>query len=109
MKAKPMLLTITDGKHNYAPCEAADATHVQLEVPGPFQTRLLPVRCPSKPNWNWNGDTERPTLTPSILTTLPLPNKTIVCHSYVTDGKIQFLGDCTHEFAGQTVDLLDVE
>jgi hypothetical protein len=24
----------------------------------------------------------------------------------VTDGRIQFLGDCTHALAGQTVDLL---
>lgn len=28
-----------------------------------------------------------------------------VCHSFVRDGKIEFLGDCTHEFAGKTVDL----
>jgi hypothetical protein len=27
----------------------------------------------------------------------------------VNDGKIRFLGDCTHEFAGQTMDLLDIE
>lgn len=28
-----------------------------------------------------------------------------VCHSYVTDGKIRFLGDCTHKLVGQTVEL----
>lgn len=28
-----------------------------------------------------------------------------VCHSFVTDGCIQYLGDCTHRLAGQTVDL----
>ncbi|MHC8396108.1 hypothetical protein ACYZT8_21075 [Pseudomonas sp. LB3P93] len=28
-----------------------------------------------------------------------------VCHSFVIDGCIQFLGDCTHELASQTVDL----
>jgi len=28
-----------------------------------------------------------------------------VCHSYVTDGRIQFLADCTHALAGLTVDL----
>jgi hypothetical protein len=26
-----------------------------------------------------------------------------VCHSFITDGQIQFLGDCTHPMAGQTV------
>jgi hypothetical protein len=28
-----------------------------------------------------------------------------VCHSFVTDGRIQFLNDCTHPLAGQTVDI----
>ena len=27
------------------------------------------------------------------------------CHSYVKDGQIQFLNDCSHVLAGQTVDL----
>jgi hypothetical protein len=35
----------------------------------------------------------------------PIPT---VCHSYVTDGKIRFLDDCTHELAGKTVELEDV-
>lgn len=30
------------------------------------------------------------------------------CHSFVTDGKIQFLADCTHELAGKTVPLPDL-
>lgn len=35
------------------------------------------------------------------------PFKCTVCHSYVTDGRINFLADCTHALAGQTVDLPD--
>jgi hypothetical protein len=27
-----------------------------------------------------------------------------VCHSFVRDGQIQFLGDCTHALKGQTVE-----
>ncbi|MGC4033677.1 MAG: hypothetical protein QM754_18485 [Tepidisphaeraceae bacterium] len=27
------------------------------------------------------------------------------CHSFVRDGQIEFLGDCTHELAGKTVPL----
>ena len=30
-----------------------------------------------------------------------------VCHTFVTDGRIQYLGDCTHALAGQTVDMID--
>jgi hypothetical protein len=64
---------------------------------------------------------DAPTLTPSILVrgTVPVTDEQVarimagekiepvetICHSYVTDGKIQFLNDCTHELAGQTVDL----
>lgn len=67
--------------------------------------------------WGFNGNVERPTFTPSVLLTRPAkPNATEefkewraarVCHSFVTDGRIQFLSDCTHALAGQTVDLAD--
>lgn len=37
------------------------------------------------------------------------PGRDMVCHSFVTDGRIQFLSDCTHALAGQTVYLLELE
>lgn len=75
--------------------------------------------------WGWNGDADKPTFTPSILVrsetcdppvtgenhevfkSNPWPQTKVetVCHSFVTDGHIQFLGDCTHALAGTTVDL----
>lgn len=30
-----------------------------------------------------------------------------ICHSYVRNGQMQFLGDCDHALAGQTVDIPD--
>lgn len=59
------------------------------------------------PRWGWNGDADKPTFTPSILVRYPWgpEQKERVCHSFVTNGKIQFLSDCTHELAGQTVDI----
>ncbi|VVE49252.1 DUF6527 family protein [Pandoraea terrigena] len=69
------------------------------------------------PRWNWNGNVERPTFTPSVLVTWNEPSdnpsefedqtKDVgkACHSFVTDGHIQFLSDCTHALAGQTVAL----
>lgn len=53
------------------------------------------------PAWTFNGDIERPTIQPSVLVVDGNP----ACHSFVTDGKIQFLGDSTHQYAGMTVDL----
>lgn len=35
----------------------------------------------------------------------PIPT---CCHSFVQSGRIQFLSDCTHALAGQTVDLPDL-
>ncbi|MBB5885453.1 hypothetical protein DYQ93_11510 [Xanthomonas sp. LMG 8992] len=72
------------------------------------------VRSPhytGKAQWGFNGDLTRPTLSPSILSTYHWgPERTqVVCHSFVRDGQIQFLGDCTHALAGQTVDLPEVE
>ena len=37
------------------------------------------------------------------------PFKCTICHSFVTDGKIQFLSDCTHGLAGQTVELSEID
>lgn len=84
-----------------------------------------------KPTWRFaNNDVERPTLRESMLVRTgckapghkpgdycwctyaktygkPAPYTCRVCHSFVTDGKIRFLGDCTHALKGQTVDLPD--
>lgn len=64
--------------------------------------------------WTWNGSATRPTFMPSILVTYNGPDAgqdqgdgrrapPAVCHSFVVDGAMQFLGDCTHALAGQTV------
>ena len=63
--------------------------------------------------WTFNGDYDNPTINPSILVTCNIPEGVKVipnvrrCHSFVRDGKIQFLGDCTHDLAGKTVELPD--
>lgn len=56
-----------------------------------------------KPCWQWNGNAEKPTVSPSIR----VRTGETICHSFVTDGKIQFLGDCTHKLKGQTVEIPD--
>lgn len=63
--------------------------------------------------WMFNGDAERPTLSPSVLVrSKQWRNGVIVedvCHSFVRDGRIEFLGDCSHALAGQTVELPEIE
>lgn len=59
------------------------------------------------PRWIWNGDADKPTFQPSILVRCPWGEPPVdeICHSFVTGGRIQFLSDCTHALAGQTVDI----
>lgn len=60
------------------------------------------------PVWQFNGDTEKPTVRPSILVT-GSPWQNYRCHMFVKDGRIQFLEDCTHDLRGKTVDMVDFE
>lgn len=98
---------------------AADGQRVLFRCPGCNDNHQISVGT-----WTFNGDLERPTFSPSVLYNAAQWGEewpafaarraahpgvgtggTIVCHSFVTDGRIQFLGDCTHSLAGQTVDL----
>lgn len=76
-----------------------------------------------RPLWTFNGNQDAPTFTPSVLVKYKHPKGysnnnpapadfkgemvTDVCHTFVTDGRIQYLSDCTHELAGQTIDMVD--
>lgn len=99
--------------------------------PGCRDAHGIPIKeSPSrKVIWGFNGNVEKPTFTPSILARwtrltaegermikekIPLaegqtkyPSEDIVCHSFVTDGMIQFLSDSNHELSGQTVPIPD--
>lgn len=59
----------------------------------------------SSPGWSFNGDVYKPTFIPSMMARCRLKGVEHVCHSFVTDGRIQYLGDCTHALKGQTIDL----
>lgn len=64
--------------------------------------------------WTFNGDQEKPTFRASVLV-YEVPADPAGsgyegrprCHSFVTDGRIEYLSDSTHELRGQTVDLPD--
>jgi hypothetical protein len=101
---------------------------------GPHSIKVNSPGTPG-PNWGYNGNPDAPTFTPSVLarTTGAPDGRSVmtddeaqehdaicrtsgrealfasrfgkVCHSFVTDGRIQYLGDCTHALVGQTVDL----
>ena len=55
--------------------------------------------------WTWNGDSEKPTIKPSVKT--DHGNKKI-SHFWLEAGECQFLCDSTDGLAGQTLPLLDL-
>ena len=91
--------------------------------PGCDGAHMVRVGEGSGPRWGYNGNPDAPTFTPSVLVRgvdrltdeereqvmagKHVDPRPIVCHSFVTDGRIQFLADCTHDMAGFTVDLAD--
>jgi hypothetical protein len=71
--------------------------------------RKIPGTGGSMNEWSWNGSFDAPTFAPSLLINKDNLPPSPRCHSFVRDGKIDFLGDCTHAMAGQTVDLPEWE
>lgn len=77
--------------------------------------------------WTWNGSMDKPTFQPSLKITRnmwdppvtpenreeykknpwPQTQKEHICHVVVTDGRLNFCGDCTHELAGKSVPMED--
>mgnify|MGYP006349575783 FL=1 len=125
MKAKPLKLIYGVG---YVDALIDEATHVALNFPGPVGVLHLPVILKGTRDgtncWTWNGDTEKPTLRPSVLTqgtwrvsgeehARLMSGGTVEprkyrCHTWVNDGQAQFLDDCSHDLRGQIVDMLEV-
>lgn len=109
---------------------SAEGGRVGFWCPGCNEAHYIPVADQHSPgrNWGFNGNVSKPTFTPSILVRTGhyvtgrgpgdcyctwdrkdqaefADMKCSVCHSFVTDGRILFLSDCTHALAGQTVDI----
>lgn len=77
----------------------SDGPRLHWWCPGCGQPHCVQVGAGPGPRWVWNADVERPTFEPSVLVT----GHDTRCHSFVRDGAMQFLSDCTHQLAGQTV------
>lgn len=103
---------------------------IGFDCPGCGLAHVLPVRPAPSPSWEFDGDFERPTLHPSILARngchvpghkgdcwcnfearfdKPPAFQCGTCHSFVRNGQIEFLNDCSHALAGRTVPLKPIE
>lgn len=60
------------------------------------------------PRWDFNGDLERPTFTPSLrVFQREGDTRATACHLFLKDGRIEYCGDCPHAMAGQTIECPD--
>lgn len=96
-----------------------EGAQLAMFCPGCGMAHIIAVKRygPEHPVWDWNGDRDRPTFSPSLLVTWngspkrdndhpKYPHSVDhrrVCHSFVRDGHWEFLGDCTHHLRGQRV------
>ena len=89
-----------------------------MEVQGPGEVHHgWLIRCHNEEcyaheydrRWAFDGDQEAPSFTPSLKAECEFgpERRKLLCHFYVTKGKIIYLDDCTHAFAGKTLPLLD--
>ncbi len=99
-----------DARHDYGGhlahwCPACKELH-EIAVDRPFRNGA---------RWTWDGNGAAPSFSPSMnIRVGPYPQSSKkaghvdVCHYFVRAGRIEYLGDCTHVMAGQTVDMPDL-
>lgn len=62
----------------------------------------------AKLQWDFNGDTNSPTFSPSLLNRGGRHGSEHICHLFVRNGSIEFCSDCTHALAGKTVEMKEI-
>ena len=88
---------------------SATDNHLIWWCPGCKSPHQIAHGVGAGPRWDWNGSAEEPTFSPSVLVRYEAADAgkdgapPAVCHSFVVAGSMQFLSDCTHDLAGQTV------
>jgi hypothetical protein len=100
----------SDGRHG---------TRLYMWCPGCDDLHAVEVSAPNR--WTWDGNLESPTVSPSILvedvqwkpeygfhkpTHHVAPGDPTRCHSFVKQGRWEFLDDCTHHLTGQTAPMV---
>ena len=92
-----------DGWQLVSPIMAFENNQYIFKCAGCKCLHVVNVNKNTPVHWGFNGDVNKPTFTPSLLVNQSHPESR--CHSFIRDGKIQYLNDCYHELKGQTVDI----
>ena len=84
--------------------------YISFHCPGCGYPHSVPTKGPGA--WNWNGDVENPTITPSLRIFTPAIPSTpdfkgllerTHCHVVVTNGQLNFCADSAHALKGTSV------
>ncbi len=106
---------------------SSDGVHyLGLWCPGCDEAHMVVVGrdpgAPPGPTWEWDGNLDAPTLSPSLKVRgvqwkpgegfhkpshQVEPGGQTVCHSFVRNGIWEYLSDCTHTLAGQHTPIPD--
>lgn len=113
-----ILREITDGDKKYniimfwcPGCEVRD-DGLESVMSGGLHMLAVSGDATDHPVWGFDGNLQKPTLTPSIKTSIPdpsgIPGKPplFVCHSFLKAGVFQFLNDSTHKYKGKKVPMV---
>lgn len=112
-KTKTNPIVVARRVHYHKDGKRQAVTYHRYWCPGCDNLHSIAVRPGKQPNgasWGFTGTLEKPTYTPSQLSEwegLDKSGRKVKrrCHTYIREGKIEFLKDTTHELAGQTVPL----
>lgn len=83
-----------------------ESEYVRYRCPGCKHDHTVPAK-----RWNWNGDLDKPTLSPSVKHYYISPKdgrEITTCHYHIINGWIEYCNDCQHELNGQKVELPEI-
>jgi hypothetical protein len=108
--AKVKLFDEKNGTYKFK-CPAGHWHYINTKVPNHLNAQ-----------WNFNYNVDKPTFTPSINERTGyfvdpntkgdedwLKNNSYHCHFIITNGKIQFCGDCSHDLKNKTIEMLEID
>lgn len=79
-------------------------TYLVFMPPGKDTPLRLPIGPYDIVSWSWNGDTEKPTVEPSIISVYD----DSIQHYFLKDGICEMLSDTNDGTAGQKIPLIDL-
>lgn len=84
-------------------CPACNDIHAFKYYSDPFKYTNT-----DKDPWKFNYNFDRPIIRPSISVDAGNSNINYKCHSYVEEGFIKYLDDCSHAMKGLSIELPDI-